>query len=82
VLLKTLTAEAAMNTSLLHKLWLLVEETQTSLLLQLNDSELVKHLLKQLNTKALLSQEQMDKMSDYISSKTTLIRDLAQARGI
>jgi len=70
-----------MNTSLLHQLWLLIEETQTSLLLRLNDTELVKHLVKQLNKKAILSQEQMDNMSDYISSKTTLIRDLAQIRG-
>lgn len=69
-----------MNSSILRHLWSVVEETQSNVLLRLNDTELVKQLLSQLASKKILSSEEIDSVSLYLYSKTSLIRDLAQAR--
>lgn len=69
-----------MNSSILRHLWSVVEETQSNVLLRLNDTELVKQLLSQLASKKILSSEEIDTVSLYLYSKTSLIRDLAQAR--
>ncbi len=69
-----------MNSLTLRQLWSVVEETQSNVLLRLNDTELVKQLLGQLNSKKILSTEEIVSVSDYLHSKTSLIRDLAQAR--
>jgi hypothetical protein len=67
------------NSKTLRQLWFVVEQTQTSTLLGLGDTDLVKQLLEQLDKKAL-SSEETNTMRAYISSKTSLIRDLALAR--
>lgn len=69
-----------MNRSTLRQLWSVVEETHSNALLRLNDTELVKQLLSQLNSKTTLTNEEMVTVSVYLHSKTSLIRDLAQAR--
>ena len=69
-----------MNSSTLRQLWSVVEETQSSLLLRLSDTELVKQLLSQLESRNSLSNEEAIAISGYIHSKTSLIRDLALAR--
>lgn len=69
-----------MNSAILRHLWSVVEETQSNVLLRLNDTELVKQLLSQLASKKILSSEEIDTVSLYLYSKTSLIRDLAQAR--
>ena len=69
-----------MNSSILRQLWSVVEETQSSLLLRLSDTELVKQLLSQLESTNSLSNEEAIAISGYIHSKTSLIRDLALAR--
>ena len=60
--------------------WSVIEETETRLLLNLNDEDLILQLLKQLENKKYLNQEQMNAMSTYISSRVPLIRDLAMSR--
>ncbi len=69
-----------MNSSILRQLWTVVEETQRSVLLKLSDPDLIQQLLSQLDIKNPLSGEETSIVSAYISSRTSLIRDLAQAR--
>lgn len=70
----------SVNTSTLRYLWSVIEQTQASTLLRLNDTDLVKQLLKQLDTKKALSSEETCTLSAYLYSRIPLIRDLAIAR--
>lgn len=69
-----------MNASILRQLWILVEQIQATTLLKLSDAELVTRLLQQLGQEHPFSQEEETFWNRYISSKTLLIRDLAEAR--
>lgn len=60
--------------------WSVIEETETKILLSLNDADLLNQLLKQLQNKKQLDREQVNDMSMYISSRVPLIRDLAHSR--
>jgi transcriptional regulator of NAD metabolism len=68
-----------MSSSILRQLWAVIGETQVSTLLKLSDTDLVKQLMKQLNSKTPLSGEESSTVSAYLSARTLLIRDLAQA---
>jgi hypothetical protein len=72
--------EYSMKASTLRLLWAVVEETQTNILIQFNDKELIQQLLRQLKNKTWLSSEEMNTISTYLSSRVPLIRDLALAR--
>jgi hypothetical protein len=69
-----------MNSSILRQIWLVIEETQTNILLGFNDAELTQQLLRQLENKKFLTSEETGAISAYISSRVPLIRDLALAR--
>ncbi len=69
-----------LDSSILRQIWAVIEETQTSVLLKLNDPDLVNQLLRQFNGAKALSNEEVSSVSAYLYSKTTLIRDLALAR--
>ncbi|MEM9923229.1 MAG: hypothetical protein AAF915_05655 [Cyanobacteria bacterium P01_D01_bin.50] len=64
----------------MRHVWSVIEETETDTLLDLNDADLLQQLLKKLETKKLLSSEQISAMSTYISLRVPLIRDLAHSR--
>lgn len=66
----------------MRHVWSVIEETETKTILNLNDTDLLTQLLKQLESKKLLSSEQINEMSTYISSRVPLIRDLAQSRAV
>ncbi|MBU7585002.1 MAG: hypothetical protein KAF91_19195 [Nostoc sp. TH1S01] len=68
------------NSKILRQLWAVVEQTQSSTLLGLNDKDLVKLLLGQIQSNKVLDNEETLSLTDYIYSRTLLIRDLAQAR--
>ncbi|MFQ4144203.1 hypothetical protein [Chlorogloeopsis sp. ULAP02] len=68
------------NASILRLLWTVVEETQTSTLVQVADAELIQQLLWQLKNKTWLTSEETNTISTYLSSRIPLIRDLALAR--
>ncbi|MBD2440434.1 hypothetical protein [Nostoc sp. FACHB-110] len=68
------------NSKILRQFWSIVEQTQSSTLLGLNDSDLVKLLLGQIENNKTLNHEETSTLTEYIYSKTLLIRDLAQAR--
>lgn len=69
-----------MTPTILRQLWSIVETTQANTLLNLDDASLVQWLLKQTNKKALLDRSQTTILGDYIQSRLSLIRDLAQER--
>ncbi|MDJ0532425.1 MAG: hypothetical protein QNJ70_08005 [Xenococcaceae cyanobacterium MO_207.B15] len=69
-----------MNITLLHRTWKLIERTQTSELLGMSDAELVQRLLYKLEDQQSLEQKERTNLSNYLASKTALIRDLAEAR--
>ncbi|MGF1672473.1 MAG: hypothetical protein ACFCUV_02175 [Rivularia sp. (in: cyanobacteria)] len=64
----------------MRHVWSVIEETETKTLLNLNDADLLNQLLSQLETKNLLTGEQISAMAAYISSRVPLIRDLAHSR--
>lgn len=69
-----------MTPTVMRQLWSVVETTQSNTLLKLDDATLVQWLLKQTKTKASLDHNETHILSDYIHSRLTLIRDLAQER--
>jgi len=69
-----------MTPTILRQLWSVVEMIQSNILLKLDDASLVQWLLKQTKTKASLDHNETYLLSDYIQSRLTLIRDLAQER--
>ncbi|WP_414564319.1 MULTISPECIES: hypothetical protein [unclassified Anabaena] len=69
-----------MTPKMLRQLWSVVENSQTKTLLQMDDASLVKWLVKQTTTQALLDPKETDFLSDYIQSRLSLIRDLAYER--
>ncbi len=68
-----------MNISLLRQVWKVIEQTNFYELLSLNDTELIQRLLRQLETQNRLSQEETVLVQVYLSSKLSLIRDLAES---
>jgi hypothetical protein len=68
------------ETSLLHQLWHIINETQTQIVLELDDLNLVQYFLLALTKKRMLSLEESDLVHNYLQEKLPLIRDLANAR--
>ncbi len=69
-----------MTPAMLRKLWSLVEATQASLLVNLDDADLAQLLLKRLQTESNINSKEKDLLTDYIQARLSLIRDLAEAR--
>jgi hypothetical protein len=71
------------STTLLRQLWSVIEDTQTSSLLTLNDSDLTQQLLHQVQNKYILSREELQAMHRYLggllvrSYRLSLIRDMS-----
>jgi len=69
-----------MTPTMLRQLWTVIETTQANMLLKLDDANLVQSLLKQIKQQRSLNSDEAHIMSDYLHSKLSLIRDLAQER--
>ncbi len=69
-----------MNPTLLRQIWALVEATQATHLLNLDDAHLVQSLLGQFNVQQPLNPEETTQLSGYLHSRLALIRDLAYDR--
>jgi hypothetical protein len=65
---------------MLRQLWSLVENTQAATLVSLDDKNLVQWLIEQLKSNSSLSQNETNRAMDYIQSRISLIRDLAEER--
>jgi hypothetical protein len=69
-----------MDSSTLRLVWDVIEETHSSDLLTLSDTALIKLLLQRISRKVLLNGEDVCLLYEYISSRTRLIRDMAESR--
>ncbi|MEB3280344.1 MAG: hypothetical protein VKK42_15635 [Lyngbya sp.] len=69
-----------MSPTMLRQLWSLVETTQASLIVSLDDADLVQWLIKRLQTESTINYSDRDVVNDYLNSRLTLIRDLAESR--
>ncbi len=69
-----------MTPTMLRQLWSVIETTQSNLILKLDDASLVQSLLKQFKQQRSLNHEEVHILSDYLSNRLTLIRELAQQR--
>lgn len=68
----------AMNPHLLRHLWSLVDRSQSSYLLALDDNGLVRWLIDEFMVQQPINQAETVQLDHYIRAKIPLIRDLAQ----
>ncbi|MGB7415678.1 MAG: hypothetical protein WA902_15845 [Thermosynechococcaceae cyanobacterium] len=66
-----------MTPDTIHEFWSLIEDTQTNVLLSLDDTSLVQWLIQRLKRKGI---DDTTACSAYISNRLPLIRDLASER--
>jgi len=69
-----------MTPTMLRQLWSVVENSQATTLVSLDDATLVQWLIKELKTRIGLNCREADLMNEYILSRLSLIRDLAEER--
>jgi regulator of replication initiation timing len=69
-----------MNSSTLRELWTLIDNIQPNILVSIDEKELIEQILNQLTENTSLDLEDDDLVSVYISSKMSLIRDLAESK--
>jgi hypothetical protein len=69
-----------MTPLMLRQLWSIIEAAHTHTLLRMDDDTLVQWLSRQFNTEAALNADEASILNEYIQSRLTLIRDLAQER--
>lgn len=69
-----------MSPEAIRKFWSLIEETQTNILLTLDNDALVNWLSRQLRREEFLKMVDTSDLNAYISARLPLIRDLAQER--
>ncbi|MGI0498138.1 hypothetical protein [Limnospira platensis] len=69
-----------MTPTMLRQLWSLVENTQPSQLVSLDDDSLVQCLMGRLKSQSGINGHDWDMLDEYINSRISLIRDLAEAR--
>lgn len=69
-----------MTPSMLRQLWSLIETTQATLIVNLDDASLSQWLLKQFNLTSPINGSEADLLRQYIQSRLSLIRDIAQER--
>ncbi len=69
-----------MDIQVVRELWSIVEQTETTLLLNLSDNDLVMQLVDRLQRFKSLNTHQYLFAKTYVSTRTPLIRDLAKAR--
>jgi hypothetical protein len=69
-----------MTPTLMHRFWTYVERTQSSILLGLDDAALTQWLLGEFTNQQQLSHTQVTSLQDYIRTRLSLIRELAERR--
>ncbi len=69
-----------MTPLMLRQLWSLVEGTQPTTLLTLDDNSLVQWLMRQIRAERSLDHNETNILTAYIESRLSLIRDLAAGR--
>ncbi|MEL6441244.1 MAG: hypothetical protein AAFQ80_18570 [Cyanobacteria bacterium J06621_8] len=68
------------DTNILRKMWRFVETSNPYTIAKLSDEELVRNLIRQVESISPLAAEDLDILSRYITDRTPLIRDVAQSK--
>ena len=69
-----------MTPRMIRQIWTLIEETQSSTLLNLDDNGLVSWIVSEVESEQSLNRQEVDRYSHYIRSRLPLIRDVVEAR--
>lgn len=69
-----------MNSTSLRQFWSMVEQIQTSVLLELSEGELSTKLQEQWKQDYYYGETEIKVVQEYIQAKMPLIRDLAEVR--
>lgn len=69
-----------MNPLRLRQIWTLVESSQASLLVRLDDPDLEQWLMRQFSKDQTLSPSESQAMTHYVHSKLPLIREMAEQK--
>jgi hypothetical protein len=72
--------EVLMNPLMLRQLWSSIENSQVNILLSLDDTSLIQWLIKQFKQEQSLNQDETNMIDNYLRTKLSLIRDIAQER--
>lgn len=70
-----------MTPVILRQLWSAIEAIQANVLLSLDDASLVRLAIERVSQERPLNGDETNRLQEYLSAKTSLIRDLAQQRG-
>lgn len=71
---------APITASLIRHIWEVVEETQSRTLLERDNQEVVRQLLGQLQRQRSLNSQEIQNVINYLTPRTSLIRDIASNR--
>lgn len=71
-----------MTPKTMRQLWAMIESTQVSTLLQMDDQSLVQWLLKQFTAQQAIDAQEASSLNTYINSRLPLIRDTALERSV
>jgi hypothetical protein len=66
-----------LESKIIRAVWSSVEAINSQVLLQLNDSDLIQQIIKQVDQTSVLSWEERLSLINYTASKVMLIRDIA-----
>ena len=69
-----------MTPRMIRQIWELIEETQSSTLLTLDDNSLVTWIVSEVDAESPLNRQEEDTYSHYVRSRLPLIRDVVEAR--
>ena len=67
------------DSSVIRAVWSSVEAINKTALVQLNDTDLTYQIMRQVENTSVITLEDRQSLSDYISSKVLLIRDIASS---
>ena len=67
-----------LESSAIRAVWSCVEAINKQVLLQLSDTDLIHQIIQEIERASVLSSEDRQSVVDYVSSKVSLIKDLAE----
>lgn len=66
--------------SLIRQVWDVIEQTQSRVLLQQNDQEMIRQISCELQQQRSLNKQEIKDVVDYLNHRTSLIHDVASDR--
>ena len=69
-----------LDIKILRRMWRFVETSNPYTIIKQSDEEIVRHLIRQVESISPLPSEDINLLANYIAARTPLIRDLAQSK--